>query len=74
MSNRTVAITGISGGIGQAMGNEFLKNGYQVIGFDLDDSKFEDLGQIDCFKLDVTNYDNSKEVFEKVLEKYSKIA
>lgn len=68
--NKTAVITGISGGIGKALGQEFINQGYKVIGLDVDDSAFEEIekefSDLVCIKLDLSNTPESKIIYERI--------
>ena len=57
---KRVLITGTSSGIGKATRDLFLKYGYEVIGLDILTEECVD--QFRNFKVDITNYDQLKQI------------
>jgi len=76
--SKIVVITGVCGGIGQALARKFSENGFFIIGLDIDTSKFSDVenafsANLKCYKLDVTKESECETVFEHLIAEYQKI-
>lgn len=67
---KVIAITGVAGGIGQALVKEFKSNGFDVIGIDIVD----DCPGVHYFKCDLTNVEQSLNVFAEIQKQYPEIA
>ena len=75
-NNKTVFITGGAKGIGKAIALEFKKNGYNtVITYNSSGKLINQLKEIgiDCYKMNVTNPEEIKNVIKDVVRKYGKI-
>ena len=73
MSNLVVVVTGGSGGIGQALIKKYLKEGCFVISADLEKNTDIEDKKFDFFKCNVESEDNINNLFEFILNKYSRI-
>ncbi len=75
--NKVVFITGASSGIGYALCEEYLKQGWSVIGLARDESKIPnetiDNPKFYFVKTDLSNFDSSKLVIDKVFKKNKNI-
>lgn len=67
---KVVVITGASGGIGQALCEEFHSQGCRVIGLDVVDPE---KSFYDFKKLDLTSTENSKSVYDQIIEENSRV-
>lgn len=67
-TKKHVVITGVAGGIGREMANEFLKNGFFVSGLDCVNSSFQELEKsgISCYQADLTDEDESFRTYQKI--------
>jgi len=68
--SQVVVITGVLGGIGQALAKEFKEKGFHVVGIDLRETVDQDY---DYFPLDVTNREAAKELYSKLKELHPNI-
>lgn len=68
---RTVVIAGVNGGMGLAVAEKFFKEGYNVIGLDIQESsKFAGISYYQC---DITDDNRIHEIFEDVASKVEKV-
>lgn len=67
--SKVIAITGVAGGIGQALVKEFKSNGFDVIGVDIVD----DCPGVHYFKCDLTNVDESHAVFTEIQKQFPEL-
>jgi len=78
-NKRTAVITGAAKGIGKAIVERFVKDGYMVIALDVDSENGELLekefpeGIVDFYKVDISNEDEVKVFFEMAVLKYHAI-
>ena len=75
-NSKTVLITGGAKGIGKAIALEFKKNGYNtVITYNTSAQLIEELKEIDidCYKMNVKNPEEIKNVIKDIVRKYGKI-
>ena len=74
---KKVWITGASSGIGKALALKFANEGWQVAASARRTNLLEELNKnnqnIHSFPLDVVNLENSKKIFEKIIEKLGEI-
>ena len=74
---KKVWITGASSGIGKALSIKFAKEGWQVAASARRENLLNDLqknhSNIYSFPLDVTDLENSKKVFKKIIDQLSEI-
>jgi short-subunit dehydrogenase len=68
--SEVVVVTGILGGIGQALAQEFKVRGYEVVGIDLKESCELD---ITYYQLDVTNKSACEKTFELIQQNHPKL-
>jgi 3-oxoacyl-[acyl-carrier protein] reductase len=74
MSNRTILITGAGGGIAKEQVKAFLKQGDQVIGFDVAEEPLNDLnaevtdleGELTTYVVDIANEEQVTQTMEKI--------
>lgn len=66
---KVIAITGVAGGIGQALVKEFKSNGFDVIGVDIVD----ECPGVHYFKCDLTNVEQTNEVFTEIQKQFPEI-
>tara|TARA_B110000014_G_scaffold106018_1_gene72750 strand:- start:126 stop:881 length:756 start_codon:yes stop_codon:yes gene_type:complete len=75
--NKNIWITGASSGIGKALALKFASEGWQVAASARRESLLQDLNKtnpnIHAFPLNVTNLENTKNVFENILKKFGDI-
>ena len=78
-NKRTAVITGAAKGIGKAIVERFIKDGYKVIALDLDaengilmENEFPD-AKVDFYKVDISNEDEVKTFYEMAILKYHTI-
>ena len=75
--SKNVWITGASSGIGKALAIKFAKEGWQVAASARRENLLNDLqknhSNIYSFPLDVTDLENSKKVFKKIIDQLSEI-
>lgn len=71
--DRVVFITGASSGIGYALCEEYLRQGWNVIGLARDDTKIPnetiDNPKFEFVKTDLSNFDSSKQIIDEVFKK-----
>ena len=71
--DRVVFITGASSGIGYALCEEYLRQGWNVIGLARDDTKIPnetiDNPKFEFVKIDLSNFDSSKLIIDEVFKK-----
>jgi len=73
---RTAVITGAAKGIGKAMVERFVKDGYKVIALDLDIENGKALEKeylehvVDFYKVDISNEEEVKSFFSTFIDKY----
>ncbi len=72
LEGKVALITGASRGLGKAMATRFAKEGANVIACDISELTYE-MENVIYEKLDVTNTNMCKRVFEDVIEKHGKI-
>ena len=75
-NQKKIWITGASSGIGKAVAEKFAKNGWKVAVSARRKEKLElmsDNKNIFPFPLDVTNTDNCKDTFKKIIEKFNDV-
>ena len=80
-NNKVIVVTGGSQGIGRAISMKFAELGGQVIILDVNVDGAQSVadeitaldGSAEVFKTDVSDYENVKDVFGRILDKYSKI-
>ena len=74
---KKIWITGASSGIGRALAIKFAQEGWQVAASARRESLLEILNKnnsnIHSFPLDITNLENTKDVFQKIIKKLSEI-
>ena len=61
---KNVLITGVSGGMGKATALQFIQNGYNVYGLDIND--IEEIDHLYFYKVDLTKEESILEVFNKI--------
>ena len=71
MTTKIVGITGVKGGIGQALALEFTRANYQVVGLDLSP---EPLPGTEYFQLDVTDEAASMMTYQQIQERFPDIS
>jgi len=78
-NKRTAVITGAAKGIGKAIVERFIKDGYKVIALDLDaengilmENEFPD-AKVDFYKVDISNEDEVKTFYDMAKLKYHTI-
>ena len=75
--NKKIWITGASSGIGRSLALKFAKEGWQVAASARRENLLNDLqknhSNIYSFPLDVTDLENSKKVFKKIIDQLSEI-
>lgn len=69
--NKIVAITGVSGGIGNALATNFIKNGYKVLGIDLNNHCPEGVIYYQC---DLTDDQSCLIAFKKIQLEHPEIS
>ncbi len=73
---KTILITGGANGIGRAIVEKYVNN-YNVVLIDKDSQKVNELKckykNIDCYIETITNYENIKEIIDKIYNKYKNI-
>ncbi len=78
-NKRTAVITGAAKGIGKAIVERFIKDGYKVIALDLDAENGDILvkefpeGDVDFYKVDISSEDEVKAFYEMAVLKYHTI-
>lgn len=76
--DRVVFITGASSGIGYALCEEYLRQGWNVIGLARDDTKIPnetiDNPKFEFVKTDLSNFDSSKVIINEVFKKNANIS
>ena len=74
---KKIWITGASSGIGKALALKFANEGWQVAASARRTNLLEELNKnnqnIHSFPLDVVNLENSKKIFEKIIEKFDQV-
>ena len=71
-NNKKVAlVTGAYGGIGLAVSKALIKNGYDVIGLDIEER--EKVDNLHFYKIDITNEKSIIHAFRKIEKQYSEI-
>ena len=74
---KKIWITGASSGIGRALAIKFAQEGWQVAASARTENLLEILNKnnsnIHPFPLDITNLENTKDVFQKIIKKFSEI-
>jgi short-subunit dehydrogenase len=75
MSKLTVAITGVAGGIGEALTKKFLKQNFEVIGLDFNSEQLDQMKSIfgkkfHTYKIDLTNKTQREDIFNKIIEEH----
>ena len=72
LENKIIIITGGTRGIGFETSCLFAREGAHVIACARNEKEFND-ANIEFMKLDVSDFNNCKQVFEKVIDKYGRI-
>lgn len=72
LKDKVAVITGGARGLGQAMAELFAREGAKVIAADMCELTYEN-PNVEGYKLNVTNADDCKKLFDYVVEKYGRI-
>ena len=67
-NKKVVLVTGASSGIGKAVSDLYVENGYFVCGIDINPK--DELGEIEGYICDVSSEDDVKRVFSKIYDKH----
>lgn len=73
LENKVALVTGAAKGIGMEIALAFANEGAKVIACDMADALTYSNENVEFIKLNVTDVDSCKAVFDKVVEKYTKI-
>jgi uncharacterized protein len=68
-----VLITGVFGGIGKAMSQNFIKTGVKVIGLDLNRDNDQDLGLEEFYEIDLSKLETLNDRFEEIYNQHPDI-
>ncbi len=72
LEGKTAIITGGAKGLGMEMAKRFAKEGAKVIAADMSELTYSD-ENVEFFKINVTDRENCKELFDYAIEKYGSV-
>ncbi len=72
LKDKVALITGGARGLGQAMAELFVSEGAKVVALDMGEMTYSN-DNVEFIKLDVTDSEKAKEVFEQITAKYGRI-
>ncbi|QVK21041.1 beta-ketoacyl-ACP reductase [Mycoplasmatota bacterium] len=72
LENKVAVVTGAAKGLGMEMALRYAKEGAKVVAVDMTELSYEN-DQVEGYVLNVTNTEDCKNFFDKIIEKYGKI-
>ncbi|XMB65881.1 beta-ketoacyl-ACP reductase [Mycoplasmatota bacterium zrk1] len=72
LENKVAVVTGAAKGLGMEMALRYAKEGAKVVAVDMTELSYEN-DQVEGYVLNVTNTEDCKNFFDKIIKKYGKI-